>query len=312
MSRGADQPRVLVAGGTGFLGAAFVRALDDRGVRVSVLSRSPGKVRRRFAGRDVEARRGDVTDPSTLAPAVAGADVLIQCVQFPGYPVEDPRRGRTFLRVDAEGTRNLVSAAEATGVGKLVYLSGVGADASATESWFRAKGMAEAVVRDARPTGIIVRPSWVYGPEDRSLNRFAAILRWVPFAFPQLGDGSQRINPVFVGDLAELVVRSVLEETANGATIEIGGPVTYTMDMIVRLLMEAMDREKPIVHLPVEPARIGASLAELLPGRPFSRDAVRFVTQGAVADLSVLRRLFPTLDLTPMPRALARYVGDTA
>lgn len=307
MSGAGGRPPVLVAGGTGFLGAAFVRALDARGVPVAVLSRSPAKVRRRFPGRDVEARGGDVTDPSTLPAAVRGAEVVIQCVQFPGYPVEDARRGRTFVNVDAGGTRNLIAACAGEGVRTIVYLSGVGADPDAAESWFRAKAVAEAVVRESGLRHAIVRPSWVYGPEDRSLSRIAAILRRVPLVFPQPGDGSQRLNPVFVRDIAEVVARCATEDRIAAETIEIGGPVTYTMDQVVRMLMEAIGRRKPILHVPLGLTRPLAALAEVLPGQLLSRDALRFVTQGAVADLAGLRRLYPDLRLTPMPEALDVY-----
>lgn len=309
MPMGTDGTRrtALVAGGTGFLGAAFVRLLHDRGHPTVVLSRDATKVPRRFPDRDVEGRSGDVTRPETLPAALAGADVVIQAVQFPGFPVEDPARGHTFREVDARGTANLARAAAAAGVDRLVYLSGVGADASSDRPWYRAKGMAERAVREAGLGGTIVRPSWVYGPEDRSLNLFATIIRRLPGVFPQLGSGLQRLNPLFVEDLARAVVAAVESPSFRGRTVEIGGPDTRTMDGVVRVLMDALGRRKPILHVPLRPVRALAAAAELLPGRPLSRDAVEFVTQGAVADLSSLRELLPDLELTPLPAALSTY-----
>ncbi len=302
-------PSVVVVGGTGFLGAAFVRTLDDRGHRVAVLSRSAARVPERFPGRQVEPREGDVRRIETLGSAFRGARTVIQCAQFPGFPVEDPARGRTFMRVDAEGTANVVAAAREEGVTRVVYLSGAGADPDAAESWFRAKGIAETAVRSSGLAYAILRPSWVYGPEDRSLNRFADLIRRVPLLFPQLGDGTQSLNPVFVRDVAGAVAECVERDPLRSATLEIGGPLTYTMDAIVRLLMEALERPKPIVHVPLGLALVGAALLEPLPGQLLSRDAVRFVTQASVADNRELRRLFPDLSLTPMPEALPTYVG---
>lgn len=300
---------VLVAGGTGFLGAAFVRALDDRGHRPVVLSRSPEKVSSRFPGRDVEARGGDVTRPETLAPALEGVEVVVQAVQFPGFPVEDPARGHTFREVDGRGTANVADAATDAGVERLVYLSGVGADSGVDRPWFEAKRTAERAVREAGPAHTVIRPSWVYGPEDESLNLFARLLRWIPGAFPQLGDGEQRINPVHVRDVARALVLALDEERARDATFEIGGPVVYTMDGVVRVLMDALGRRKPIVHLPMGLARAGAAVAEVLPGRTMSRQALEFATQEAVADLEALRELFPDLRLTPLPEALEGYLA---
>ena len=299
----------LVAGGTGFLGAAFVRALADRGHRPVVLSRSPEKVSSRFADREVEARSGDVTRPETLASALEGIQVVVQTVQFPGFPVEDPAKGHTFREVDGRGTANMAEAASSAGVERLIYLSGVGVDGGADRPWFAAKRMAERAVREAGPAHTVIRPSWVYGPEDESLNLFARLIRWIPGAFPQLGDGEQRVNPVYVRDVARALVLSVESEGARGATFEIGGPVTYTMDGIVRVLMDALGRRKPILHVPMGLARAGAAVAEVLPGRPMSRAALEFATQEAVADLEVLRELFPDLRLTPLPEALERYLG---
>ncbi len=298
---------VLVAGGTGFLGAAFVRALADRGHRPVVLSRSPEKVSSRFPGREVEARAGDVTRPQTLREPLEGVEVVVQSVQFPGFPVEDPARGRTFREVDGRGTANMAEAASRAGVDRLVYLSGVGVDGGGEQPWFEAKRMAERAVREAEPDHTVIRPSWVYGPEDASLNLFARLVRWVPGVFPQLGDGRQRINPVFVRDVARAVVLSIESDEARGATFEIGGPVTYTMDGVVRAVMDALGRRKPIVHVPLGLARTGAAVAEVLPGRPMSRQALEFATQEAVADLEALRELFPRLELTPLPAALELY-----
>lgn len=309
MESSPSSKSILVAGGTGFLGAAFVRALADRGHRPVVLSRSPEKVSSRFPGREVEAREGDVTRPATLSGALEGVEVVVQTVQFPGFPVEDPARGHTFREVDGRGTANVARAASDAGVDRLIYLSGVGVDGGGEEPWFEAKRMAERAVREAAPDHTVVRPSWVYGPEDASLNLFARLVRWVPGAFPQLGDGRQRINPVFVRDVARAVVLSVESDAARGETFEIGGPVTYTMDGVVRTVMDVLDRRKPIVHVPLGLARAGAAVAEALPGRPMSRQALEFATQEAVADLEALRELFPALELTPLPEALEAYLG---
>lgn len=298
---------MLVAGGTGFVGAAIVRALDDRGRAVRVLSRRPERVRDRFPRRAVEGRGGDVTRPETLDAAFAGVDTVVQCVQFQGFPVEDPARGRTFMEVDAAGTIAVAGAARAAGVRKLVYLSGVGADPRSTRSWYRAKGLAEAAVSECGLSWVIVRPSWIYGPEDASLNRFIRILRLVPGFFPQVGPGTQRLDPVFIDEVGRLVARA-LEDDLDGVTLEIGGPETLTLDEVIRRAMRAVGREKPILHVPVGVAKAGAFLLELLPGQLLSRDAIDFLTQSAVADNGALFRHFPEFALRPLEEALDDYV----
>ncbi len=303
------QDIVLVAGATGFLGASIVRELASGGCRVAALGRDAGRIRRRFPHLSVEARIGDVTRPGTLEGIFRHVDTVVQCVQFSGFPVEDPSRGLTFLEVDGQGTRNLTERARAAGVRRVVYLSGVGADPSSSRSWFRAKGLAEEAVCGSGLAHTIVRPSWVYGPEDRSLNLFVRAFRLNPLFFPQIGDGSQRLNPLFVRDLAEVVGAIVLEGTADGETFELGGPVTYTLDEILRIAMEACGLRRGIVHLPAGVARCAARVAQVLPGQLLSRDAVDFLLQSAIADNRRFRALF-SRPLTPLPEALATYLGN--
>ena len=309
---GSPEGLVLIAGGTGFIGSAVAARLSGERP-IAVLSRSRERARSRVAGlpggEQIEIREGDVTAPDSLPPALAGVDTVVQCVQFPGSPVEDPARGRTFLDVDAAGTSALVEASAASGVRRFVYVSGVGADIDSEKVWYRAKGIAEKAVSESGLEFAIVRPSWTFGPGDQSLNRFVDIIRWMPLAFPQLGSGDQRINPVFIDDVAGLVSLLVTGERGRGATIEIGGRETMTMDGVIEATMRVLGRRKPILHTPLPLVELGATLAEILPGQLLSRDAVDFITASAVADLRALDEHFPNFELTPFEDALSSYIG---
>jgi uncharacterized protein YbjT (DUF2867 family) len=222
--------------------------------------------------------------------------------------VERPAAGRTFMAVDADGTRAVAAAAAEAGARKIVYLSGVGADIDSDRPWYRAKGIAEAAVRDSGLRYVLIRPSWTYGPGDRSLNRFLGLIRGIPLVFPQLGSGSQRINPVHIDDVARLVAEAVEGDRADGATIEIGGPDVLSLDDIVRAAMRALGREKPIVHIPLPLARFAGLLLERVPGQLLSRDAVDFIAQSAVANLEELATRFPELRPRDLESALASYL----
>ena len=299
--------RVLVAGGTGFLGRAFVRGLHGRGVQVVVLTRNPAGAG--SLGLPAEYVEGDVRRPAALAPAMDGVEAAILSVQFPSYPVEAPARGRTFMEVDARGTAALVEAAVEAGVRKLVYLSGVGADPGSARAWYRAKGFAEASVRASGLDHVIVRPSWVYGPEDRSLNRFIALIRGIPFVFPQLGDGSGRITPMHVDDLASLVCEATLGSAGDGLTVEAGGPDVLSLDDVVRTAMAVLGRRRAIIHIPEGLVKLAAACAERLPGQILSRDAVDFVTQDGIADSELARRRFPAFRPRDLATGLAAYAS---
>ena len=295
---------VAVAGGTGFVGGAIARELAARGYRVIVLSH------RKTASESsptVEYRPADVTRPVSLVTALVGVDRLVISLAFRNSPVEAPRRGQTFEGVDAEGTKALVAAAVQAGVKRLVYMSGAGAAPDAPRHWFRAKWHAEESVRSSGIVFTIFRPSWVYGPGDRSLNRFLGFARWLPF-IPQIGNGRQVLVPVLVSDVAALVVDALETPAAENVTFEVGGPEALTMDEIVRAALLASGRRRPILHAPAVLMKLATRPLTLLPTPPMTPDAIDFVVASAPVDTDLLRQRLPRR-LSPLAEGLATYLS---
>src|SRR3990170_3523890 len=241
---------ILVTGGTGFVGAAAVRELARRGKPVAALSRDASKIARRFTGQAVDAREGDVRDPAGLRAAFAGIEAVIDCVQFPNSPIENKRKGWTFEQIDYQGTVNQAAAAKEAGVQRYVYVSGVGAAPDAPKHWFRFKWEAEEAVRGRGITHVILRPTWVYGPGDVSLNRFLGFARRLPFV-PMFGDGKQLMQPIFVDDLARVVAEALERREAEGQTFEVGGPERMPMEDVIRTALDVAGLRRPILHQPV-------------------------------------------------------------
>lgn len=299
---------ILVTGGTGFVGAGIVRELARRDKQVAVLSRNPAKQRDRFAGLSVEFREGDVTQAESLGAAMSGVQGVVGCQQFPNSPIEDPAKGYTFELVDAAGTENLVNAARAAGVSRYVYLSGAGADPNAERHWFRAKARAETAVRESGIAYTILRPSWVYGPEDKALNRFLGMSRILPFV-PLIGDaGKQRLQPVFIDDVARATVESIYNPAAENKVFDLGGPEVLTMKEIVSLALQACGRKRVLLPGPKPIVKLFASILQYIPGKPLSPDAVDFITADALADPAALEAALG-LRMTPLRQALSTYLG---
>ena len=302
---------ILVAGGTGFVGGGIVRELARRGNDVAVLTRDVEKARRRFPGLDIRYRQGDVRDTGSLKTALQGVDVVAGCQQFPNSPIENPGRGYTFDEIDAKGTDHLVQAAKNAGVKRYIYLSGAGASADAKYHWFRAKWRAETAVRESGIPYVILRPSWIYGPEDRSLNRFLRMASFLPFV-PLIGAvGKQRLQPVFIDDVVRAVAEAADNTTADNQTFEIGGPEVLTMTEIVRTALQVAGKRRLLLSAPKSVMKLAASILQFMPGRPLTPYAVEFITMDALADPAEVERKLG-LKMTPLREALATYLGKGA
>lgn len=274
--------RVVVTGGTGFIGREIVGALLARGTgQVAVTSRDPA-ARDPWGGR-VERVQAFAGDPVSLGRAYSGADVVVHAIQFPNHPVEDPSRGRTYLEVDGHGTVAAVETARKLGVRRFVYLSGAGAGQGRPEPWFRAKDMAEAAIRASGLEYALLRPSWIYGPRDRSLNRFVFFCRYLPLV-PVIGDGRTPVDPIFVGDVARCAAEAVQRPDTVAQALDLGGPQRLTMDEIIRTVQKVLGKRRPLLHHPAALMKLLVRPMALLPEPPLSPGAIDFVLQEVALD----------------------------
>jgi uncharacterized protein YbjT (DUF2867 family)/ligand-binding SRPBCC domain-containing protein len=297
---------VAVAGGTGLVGGAIARELHRRGDRVVVLSHV-GEAGRGQLPDDIEIREADVTDPASLGPALAGANALVIALAFRNSPMESPRRGQTFERIDAGGTEHLVAAARTAGVDRVVYLSGAGAAPDAKRHWFRAKWRAEQAVRASGLTWTIIRPTWIYGPRDGSLNRFVGFARRLPFV-PLTNSGRQLLAPAFVEDAARLAADALVDPNAAGQTFELGGPETMPFREVIARTLRVAGIRRAILPGPTPLLKLAAWPLQAMPEPPLTPGAIDFVNQPAVVDTRPLLARMPRR-LTPLEEALGTYLA---
>ena len=296
---------ILVSGGTGFVGSGIVRELLRRGEKVAVLGRSAKKITEQF-GADVEPREGDVRAPDTLGAAMQGIDVVINAVQFPGSPIENRGKGYTFEEIDLKGTRHQVDAAKAAGVRRFVYVSGVGAAKDAEKHWFRYKWEAEHYLQSSGLEWSIVRPTWVFGPGDVSLNRFLGFGKMLPF-IPMFGSGKQDMQPVFIDDVARVTADAALKPEAANNLFELGGPEVMSMNDVVKTALEVQGKKRPLLHQPAFVGKAIGAITSILPSPPLLPDAIDFITEPAVADNAAVLRVL-NAQLTPLRQGLETYL----
>jgi len=277
------QGLVTVFGGSGFVGGQVVRALAKAGHRVRVAVRQPNLAyRMRMLGDvgQIEVVQANVRNPASVARALDGAEA---CVNLVGVLWESGRQ--KFQSIHTMAAQTVAQAAAKAGVRRLVHMSALGADADSASKYFRTKAEGEAAVRAAFPDATIVRPSLVFGVDDRFFNRFAQIAALSP-VMPLVG-GDSRVQPVFVGDVAAVIAKAVASPAAVGVTYELGGPTVYTMREIMQLILTETGRTRPLAPLPWPLASmIGAAgdlVAGLLPP-PLTSDQVEMLKVDNVAD----------------------------
>jgi uncharacterized protein YbjT (DUF2867 family) len=269
--------RIVVTGGSGFIGREIVAELLAGGTDdVVVTTRDPDRDDP-WRGR-VERVQAFAGDPLSLGRAFARADVVVHAIQFKNHPVEDPGRGRTYLEVDGRGTEIAAAVARNAGVRRFVYLSGAGAGQGRKETWFVAKDQAEAAIRASGLEYSFLRPSWIYGPADRSLNRFVFFCRHLPVV-PVIGDGKAHVHPVYVKDVARCAALLVRREDAKDKALEVGGPDRLSMDEIIRIVQKVLGKKRPLIHQPASLMKLVARPMALLPEPPLSKAAIDFILQ---------------------------------
>ena len=255
---------VTLFGGSGFVGRYVTQELLKAGARVRLAERDPKRaffVKPLGGLGQVQFARADITKADSLRRVVAGSDAVINLV---GILKGD------FRAVHVDGARNVAEAARDAGAGALVHVSAIGADAAAESAYARSKGEGEAAVRAAFPGATIVRPSIIFGPEDRFVNRFASMAR-AP-VLPVLR-GGVKFQPAFVNDVAAAIARAALDPLAyGGRSFELGGPETISMAELNQWVARAIGRDPLVVDVPDAAARLMARLTGWAPGAPLSWD----------------------------------------
>jgi NADH dehydrogenase len=266
--------RVLLTGGTGFVGPKVAHALRARGHDVRALVRDPGSAGR-LSTWGCELASGDVTDSESLRHAVEGMEAVVHLVAIiKGRPPD-------FERVMEEGTRELVVSAEAAGVRRFVLMSALGTSDENRElvPYFRAKWAMEQAVQTSNIEHVVFRPSFVFGRDGGVLPMFIRQVRWSPVT-PVVGDGEGRLQPIWVDDVAEYFAEAVELPAAAGRTFELGGPEAVTWNQLYDRIRAVLGARRATLHLPVGLVRAAATVAERLPGAPITRDQLTMLVEG--------------------------------
>jgi uncharacterized protein YbjT (DUF2867 family) len=287
-----------VFGGSGFIGRYVVKRLAQQGFVVRVAVRDPEAalfLKPMGAVGQVVPLYASVMNEGTVHRAIAGAEVVVNLV---GALSET--RAASFQAVHTEGSERIARISAATGVRRLIQISAIGADPASPSRYGATKGHAEKAVLAAFPMATILRPSIVFGAEDRFFNRFAEIARIAPF-MPVIS-GATKMQPVFVGDVADAVMAALATDAAMGKTYELGGPQVWTFREILAFILKQTRREKRLVDIPMGIARMQASILQHVPGQPLTPDQLLMLSKDNVVAPDALG--LADLGITPTPAEL--------
>ncbi|MGR3806187.1 complex I NDUFA9 subunit family protein [Marinibacterium profundimaris] len=272
---------VTIYGGSGFIGRYVARRMAKAGWRVRVATRRPNEalfVKPYGVVGQVEPVFCNIRNDESVADVMTGADAVINCV---GVLTESG--ANSFEAVQAEGAERIARIAAEKGIGTLVQISAIGADADSDSEYARTKAAGEAAVLEHMPGAVILRPSIVFGPEDEFFNRFAQMTRLGP-VLPVVG-AETKFQPVYVDNVAEAAEKA-LKGGVPGGIYELGGPDVMTFRELMQNMLTIIRRRRLVMNMPGFAAKgmaAGLSLAEKLTLGLFSNT---ILTRDQIANLS--------------------------
>ena len=276
--------KILLIGGSGFIGRKVADLLYQRGTRVLIPARHRDHVKRVTISPTAFVVEADVHDPAVLRGLMCGMDAVINLVGVLHDNDSRPPYGKRFSAAHVELPEKIVAAMQAEGVRRLIHLSALKAAADSPAAYSRSKAAGEAVVLNAANSldVTIFRPSVIFGPEDKFLNVFASMLKHLPI-LPLIG-ANARLQPVSVDDVAQTILASLNNAASFGRVYELAGPRVYTLRELIDSLNELLGTQRPIVELPPSIASLLARLLAYLPSPPVSPDNLRMLQVGSVSD----------------------------
>ncbi len=298
--------RVVLIGGSGFVGSALANRLSEVAVTVLVPTRRASRANHLLPLPTVDVIEADVHDPATLERLVVGADAVVNLVGILHSRSGSPF-GPDFRHAHVELPRKIVAACRTAGVPRLLHISALAASPDGPSEYLRSKAAGEAEIRAAgdSPAWTILRPSVMFGRDDHFLNLFARLAHTFPVL--PLACSTARFQPVYVEDVVSVLWRCLCDPTTSGQTFELAGPKVYTLREIVEYVSELAGAPRPILPLPDGLAMLQARIMEFMPSPIMTRDNLRSMQ----VDNVVAGEPLPfALEATPLESIAPVFIGE--
>ena len=298
MPNNVNSKLVTIFGGSGFLGRHITSLLAKQGYRVRVAVRRPelaGHLQPLGGVGQIHAVQANIRSENSIHVACEGADIVINLV---GILFQSGKQA--FRTIHKEGADKIARAAVKCGSECLIHISAIGADSQSPSTYARTKARGEEAVLAEFPDAVILRPSVVFGPEDGLFNRFAELSTFSP-ALPLIGGGTNRMQPVYVGDVAKAVLAAIEGKAQKGGIYELGGPEILTLKEIMQKTLEFSERKRLLVWVPTLLAQwFIAPVLSLMPNPMLTPDQVKLLKKDNVVSEQAIenQKTFEGLGIT--------------
>src|SRR4051812_19899429 len=284
--------KVLVTGGTGVIGQAAVTEILAAGHTVRLLSRNAAYDARQWPS-GVESWPASVSEPETLRGCADGCELVLHVAGI----IEETGT-LTFESVNVEGTRAIVREAERCKVGRLIFVSSLGAEAGESP-YHRSKRRAEEIVRNFAGGWIILRPGNVYGPGDDVISLLLTMVRTLPVV-PVIGDGADAFQPIWVNDLSAAIVQCLDRTDLHGRVLELAGEEKTSVNDLLDRMSEITGRTPTRIPIPSFIANAGVTIASLLGAKlPINENQLTMLSEGNVIRTPGTNALTGVFHVTP-------------
>ena len=306
-----DIRKVLLLGGSGYVGTYIVNRLSQRGIEVTVPTRRRERTKALIIQPNVVMPEVNINSEEALVSLMQGQDAVINLVGILHGDTPAIPYGKEFAAAHVELPKKIVAACQAAGVRRLLHMSALNAGKKAPSEYLRSKAAGEDVVANSGLLTTIFRPSVIFGARDSFINTFACLLRKLPFL--PLGCAEARFQPVSVDDVARAFAQALDTPAMEGQAYDLCGPAVYTLKELVEYTASVLDIKRRIIPLSENLAYFQAALLSMLPNKMMSADNVRSMEIDSVCTSGC--KTPPNWRPEPLEAAVPLYLlgsGDSA
>lgn len=295
---------ILITGATGYIGRHLVARLVSQGERPRCLVRNRERAAKVFPEGKVDMVEGSTTQPQTVEAAVRGIETIVHAAFITADHKESP--GNSYEETNVRGTENLIDAAKAAGVKRIIEISGLGTKPDKPGTYMQGRYLAEKVLMESGLDWSIIRPSVLFGKDAPFIKGLVDLIRTAPVV-PLIGGGKTLFQPIYVEDVVTVIVKVLADPVhTTDAIYTIGGPEYYSFTQVIDELLKTMHAHRSKVAAPTSLVGVGAALMEaVLPKPPLTKAAMTLFSFDNTTELNSVER-----DFGFQPTSFATYLQE--